>query len=125
MGFSESFRKQVMEVKGTGCAKKGCEKDPGKNPSKGNKITIHPINGDDGDERLENALPVCQSHHIKIHRHDEPPYQFWHRQLSREARSRMNQYDDKTYDGEQCTWEEALASLPDDHNPRNEWEWDW
>ncbi len=45
------------------------------------KLSLHHLNGDDTDDRVANAIPLCQSCHVHIHRVDEPPYRQWHRQL--------------------------------------------
>ncbi|AAM88731.1 HNH endonuclease [Natrialba phage PhiCh1] len=71
------------------------------------KISIHHVNGDDSDDRLENLIPVCQSCHTHIHRVDKPPYRKWHRQLPIEARHAWNQHHAEYYEGDRISREEA------------------
>lgn len=74
------MREKALEEKGPGCFI--CDRNRGYSNSQ--DISIHHINGDDTDHRIENLLPVCQSCHIRIHRRDEEPYKNWHRKLPEE-----------------------------------------
>lgn len=105
MGFSNSFCEEVLDILGNECAVRGCERVQRGEPDRQNRVSVHPINGDDSDERLSNALPVCQSCNIHIHRVDEPPYRYWHRQLPKEKRGTSQ--TDAAWDGEQLTPTEA------------------
>mgnify|MGYP006267105831 CR=1 FL=1 len=105
MGFSKSFRELVIEQRGNRCVIRGCGRIPSKEPNRKNRISIHPINGDDTDERLENAVPVCQSCKLHIHRVDEPPYRYWHRQLPCEKRGASHTTGE--YEGKRLSPDEA------------------
>lgn len=74
--FSEARRK-ALEEKGEGCYI--CDRPRDYSPHQ--DISVHHINGDDTDHRVENLLPVCQSCHKRIHRRDTGPYKKWHEML--------------------------------------------
>jgi 5-methylcytosine-specific restriction endonuclease McrA len=44
-------------------------------------LSVHHINGDESDDRMENLIPLCQSCHLKVHRRDDPPYRWLYRRL--------------------------------------------
>jgi hypothetical protein len=78
------------------------------------KLSLHHVNGDDTDDRVENVIPLCQSCHVHIHRVDEPPYRKWHRQLPIEHRHAWNAHYQEYYEGPRLTREEAERRFGDD-----------
>ncbi|WP_199239167.1 HNH endonuclease [Halorubrum sp. CGM4_25_10-8A] len=78
------------------------------------KLSLHHVNGDNTDQRVENVIPLCQSCHVHIHKVDEPPYRIWHRQLPIEHRHAWNEYHHEYYEGSRLTREEAVNQFGDD-----------
>lgn len=78
------------------------------------KLSLHHVNGDDTDQRVENVIPLCQSCHVHVHRVDEPPYRKWHRQLPLEHRHAWNAHYSEYYEGPRLTRAEAERRFGDD-----------
>jgi len=78
----EEAREMAFSKKGDNCFI--CERD--RDYSNQQDISVHHINGDDTDHRVENLLPVCQQCHLRIHRRNEEPYSKWHEKLPEEDR---------------------------------------
>lgn len=78
----DKARKKTFSKRGDSCFI--CDRD--RDYSGRQDISVHHINGDDTDHRVENLLPVCQQCHIRIHRRNEEPYSKWHEKLPKEAR---------------------------------------
>lgn len=79
----DRVREAVFDEYGGECALCGRTMD-----ERDQDLSTHHLNGDQEDDRLENLIPVCQSCHLKIHRVDEPPFRWFHRQLPPERRGR-------------------------------------
>lgn len=78
----QKAREKVFEEKGHECIICG----RGHDYSPRQDLSVHHINGDRSDNRLENLIPVCQRCHLRIHRRDEEPYREYHRQLPEDDR---------------------------------------
>ena len=78
------------------------------------KLSLHHLNGDDTDDRIANAIPLCQSCHVHIHRVDEPPYRQWHRQLPIADRHAWNAHRKEYAETPQLTAKEAAWRYGDD-----------
>jgi len=78
------------------------------------KLSLHHVNGDDTDHRVDNLIPLCQSCHVHIHKVDEPPYRKWHRQLPIEHRHAWNAHYHEYYEGPRLTREEAERRFGDE-----------
>ncbi|MFC7074189.1 HNH endonuclease [Halovenus rubra] len=78
------------------------------------KLSLHHVNGDETDQRVENVIPLCQSCHVHVHRVDEPPYRKWHRQLPLEHRHAWNAHYSEYYEGPRLTRAEAERRFGDD-----------
>jgi len=116
--MTDDFRTAVYDEWGDTCVHCGRSPDGWLNTTVGNrrqdKLSLHHVNGDDTDDRIENVIPVCQSCHVHIHRVDEPPYRKWHRQLPLEHRHAWNAHYKEYYEGPRLTRAEAERQFGDD-----------
>ncbi|QLH76918.1 HNH endonuclease [Halosimplex rubrum] len=105
--MSDDFRVAVYDRWGDECVVCGRSPDSWLDTTAGTrrqeKLSLHHINGDETDDRVENVIPVCQSCHVHIHRVDEPPYRKWHRQLPLEHRHAWNEHHKEYYEGPRLT----------------------
>jgi 5-methylcytosine-specific restriction endonuclease McrA len=72
----ESVRKRVFSRYGEVCALCGRTME-----ERIQGLSVHHINGNDSDNRIENLIPVCQSCHLNIHSKDTPPFGWFYRRL--------------------------------------------
>ncbi|MDL0126520.1 HNH endonuclease signature motif containing protein [Halobacterium salinarum] len=112
------FREAVYAAWGQECLVCGRSPEGWLNTTRGerrqDKLSLHHINGDDTDDRVENVIPLCQSCHVHIHKVDEPPYRQWHRQLPSEHRNAWNGHYDESYEGPRLNSKQAEWFFGDD-----------
>jgi|GEM_PF-3565950 len=116
--MTDEFRQAVYDEWGDKCVVCGRSPAGWLNTTHGrrrqDKLSLHHVNGDDTDDRVENVIPVCQSCHVHIHRVDEPPYRKWHRQLPIEHRHAWNEHYHEYYEGPRLTRDEAQRRFGDE-----------
>lgn len=60
--MSQNYRQKCLAQKINACNVCGS----------GENLLVHHLNGDRGDNRLENLVPLCQSCHKRVHRTTDP-----------------------------------------------------
>lgn len=105
---SGTLRQQVYDRWGKECVICGRSPEKWSQSRSQEDLSIHHIDGDPENSQIDNLIPVCQSCHKSIHRFDEPPYRFYHRQLPPEDRNSIDHYSSDVYGGTALSKREVI-----------------